>query len=679
MLQELTIRNFALLEAVQIPFGAGLNVLTGETGAGKSIIIDALGAVLGGRVTTDAIRTGADRAMVEAIFQLPLDDRGRPTDGPAGAADGSRGAPGSAGPSGVRAALESLGVEGPLDGEDDGGVVILARELSRSGRSVARLNGRAVPVATLAQVGALLVDVHGQHEHLSLLRPEAQRDLLDRFGGLMGLRGEVATLVRERRAVRAEWRSLQQDERELARRVDLLSFQIEEIAAARLQVGEEDGLLRERTLLTNAARIAELTAAVRQALSGGPGDDPSVLGLLGRAARDVSQLTRIDSELAPQEQLLAEAAAQVEEVDSALRAYGEAIEFAPERLQAVEDRLDSIRNLCRKYGATIEEVLAFGERAGAELDGLVNREARAAALEGKVSALEGEIGVAAAALSRARAAAGDRLAAAVAAELQALALRGAFEVALLRRPDADGIPADGQRVACDETGMEEIEFRFAPNAGEPAKAVARTASGGELSRILLGLKTVLSAVDRLPTLIFDEIDTGVGGRSGQVLGEKLAHLAGQHQVLCVTHLPQIAAYGDRHFYIAKAERAGRTVTTVTPLEAEMRAQELAQMLGGVTPATLEQAGELRARADRWMATQRSARQRSIDLPVDLSAVEGSPADPPPIALPHLVGTTARQNGAGAHAGGGSAAPAAVTTTAPPAPSAPTRRRRASRA
>ncbi|MDQ3699953.1 MAG: hypothetical protein M3442_03420, partial [Chloroflexota bacterium] len=410
-----------------------------------------------------------------------------------------------------------------------------------------------------------------------------------------------------------------------------------------------------------------------------------VLDLLGRAARDLTQLTRIDAEMAPQEQLLAEAVAQVEEVDSALRAYGEAIEFAPERLQEVDDRLDLIRNLCRKYGATIEEVLAFGERAGVELDGLVNREARAAALEGKVSALEGQIGVAAAALSRARAAAGNRLAAAVAKELQALALRGAFEVALLRRPDADGVPMDGQRVACDETGIEEVEFRFAPNAGEPAKPVARTASGGELSRILLGLKTVLSAVDRMPTLIFDEIDTGIGGRSGQVLGEKLSHLAGQHQVLCVTHLPQIAAYGDRHFYIAKAERAGRTVTTVTPLEAEMRAQELAQMLGGVTPATLEQAGELRARADRWKATQRDGVGLAVDLPsvhspsVHSPSVDLAPADLAPVDLPHLAGATARRNGAGVHAAPAPTAPAAVTTTAPPAPSAPTRRRRASRA
>ena len=637
MLQELTIRNFALLEGVQIPFGEGLNVLTGETGAGKSIIIDALGAVLGGRVTTETIRTGTDRALVEAIFLLP---------------------PGTG--EGLRATLEGLGLDGSFDDGAGGGPggqaepplqVILAREMSRSGRSVARVNGRAVPVATLAQVGGQLVDIHGQHEHLSLLRPEAQRDLLDRFGALMGRRQAVAALVTEWRAVRAEWRSLQQDEREAARRIDLLSFQIEEIDGAKLRPGEEEQLTRERTLLVNAARLAELATAVHSALSGdasGSDDAPSVVDLLGRASRDLAQLIRIDPEMAAQEQGLIEALAQVEEVGQALRAYSEAVDLAPARLEEVEERLDLLRTLQRKYGATVEEVLAFGARAGTELDALVNREARAAQLETRVAALESEIAAAAGSLSAAREAAGTRLAAAVAAELEALRLRGAFEVALLHRPDPAGVDLQGRRVAFDESGVDEVEFRFAPNAGEPPKPVARTASGGELSRILLALKTVLSAVDRTPTLIFDEVDTGIGGRSGQTLGEKLAQLAREHQVLSVTHLPQIAAYGDRHFFIAKREQASRTVTTVTPLDADQRAQELAQMLGGVSPATLEQARELRARAERWKGERR---------------------------------TGAAVNGA-AHAGvNGTPAPAEpaapATTAARPARSSPTRRRRAS--
>jgi DNA repair protein RecN (Recombination protein N) len=563
MLQELAIRNFALLEDVRITFGPGLNVLTGETGAGKSIIIDAIGAVLGGRTTVESIRTGTDRALVEAIFELDPD---APVAGP------------------IRAALAELG----LDDGEPACQLILARELSRSGRSVARINGRAVPATTLAQVGAYLVDIHGQHEHLSLLRPEAQRDLLDRYGGLTPLR-----------AARAELRAMQQDEREIARQIDLLSFQVEEIRAAALTPGEEQTLSAERSRLANAVRLAELATAIHERLAGGEGDAPAALDLLGLAARDLAQLARIDHDMAGYEPMLSEATAQVDELARAFRAYAGSIEFSPERLAEVEERLDLIKSLQRKYGDTIEEVLAFGERAAAQLDALVNREARTAELERRVTDLEREIGDAAAALSAARALAAERLAAAVAAELHALGLGGHFFVSLHSEPDPDGVPVGGERVRFDESGIDLVEFRFMPNPGEPAKPVARTASGGELSRILLALKAVLSEADRTPTLIFDEVDVGIGGRSGRIVGERLAHLAGRHQVLCVTHLPQIAAYGDRHYYIAKEVRAGRTVTTVTPLDGEARERELAQMLGGVTVPTLEQARELCRRAAEW--------------------------------------------------------------------------------
>lgn len=600
MLQELTVRNFALLEEVQLAFSPGLNVLTGETGAGKSIIIDAIGTVLGGRAATDVIRTGAERASLEAIFSVPSS---RVDAAP------------------VRELLATLGLDEPGEAdESDTGTLILSRELSRNGRSVARVNGRAVPVSTLAQVGAHLLDFHGQHEHLSLLRPGAQRDLLDRFGGLFGHREAVAALVKELRAVRHELASLQQDEREVARRIDLLSFQVEEIHNARLRPGEDEALAHERTLLANASRLAELATSIDERLAGGAGETPSALELLGSAARDLSSLVRIDPQVAAHEQLLAEASAQVEEIGRALRAYREAIEFAPDRLEEVVERREVIRNLQRKYGETIEEVLAFGERAGDELDVLANREARSAALAERAALVEGRIATAAAALSAARRAAGDRLSAAMAAELRALSLRGHFAVALLQEPDFNGISllpppptpsgessgaergsggsaaAGDLRVKFDETGIDTVEFRFAPNPGEPAKSVARTASGGELSRVLLALKSVLSAADRTPTLIFDEIDAGIGGRNGQVLGEKLAQLGGRHQVLCVTHLPQIAAYGDTHFYIAKQVRGGRTVTTVSPLAAEAIVDELAQMLGGATSTTREQARELHARA-----------------------------------------------------------------------------------
>ncbi len=590
MLQELTIRNFALLEEVRLSFEQGLNVLTGETGAGKSIIIDAIGTVLGGRATTDVIRTGAERAIVEALFALP-----------------ARGA------EPLRALLDEHGLTDDdtagSDGNDGDGTLILAREIGRSGRSVARVNGRAVPVSTLAQVGALLVDVHGQHEHLSLLRTGAQRDLLDRYGGLMGQRADVAALVRDLRAVRGELRAMQQDEREIARRIDLLSFQVEEIQQARLQPGEAEALEQERSRLANAGRLAELAATIYEALvggtggTGGAGDTPAAIDLLGAAGRGLAQLLRIDPQLAEQEAPLVEATAQVEELARVVRDYQDSIEFAPERQAQVEERLDVIRTLERKYGETIEEVLAFEARAGAELDGLVNRGAHTAQLEAKAVELERRIGAAAGALSLARSHVGDQLAVAVGQEMRALSLRGAFAVAVdqeaLPGAGGEGLPVGGQRLRFDESGFDVVEFQFAPNPGEPAKSVARTASGGELSRILLALKAVLSAADRTPTLIFDEVDAGIGGRNGQVIGEKLAQIGRRHQVLCVTHLPQIAAFGDSHFFIAKHVDGGRTATTVTPLDDDGRARELAQMLGGVSPATLQQAGELTGHASQW--------------------------------------------------------------------------------
>ncbi|HEU5318144.1 MAG TPA: DNA repair protein RecN [Chloroflexota bacterium] len=573
MLLELSVRNFALLEEVSLAFADGLNVLTGETGAGKSIIIDAIGTVLGGRASSEVVRTGADRAAIEATFRVP-----------------------EAGADALRELLQQAGVEARAGNER----VTLAREVARTGRSVARINGHAVPVSTLSQVGGALVDIHGQHEHLSLLRAGAQRDLLDRNGGLTEQRAQVARLVRELRQVRADLRAMQQDEREIARRVDLLSFQIEEIQNAKVQPGEEVSLGQERTRLANAGRLAELAGAVHEALAGGGASDAApATDLLAMAARSLGTLLKIDDSLADQERLLAEAAAQVEEVAHAVRAYQESIEFNPERLSQVEERADVLSTLRRKYGETLEDVLAFAERAGAELEGLVNREQRTAELEARATALELQIARAAGALSAARAKAGERLAAAVAEEMASLTLKGEFRVAVEQEESSDGIPVEGARLRFDDTGFDTVDFRFAANPGEPARSVARTASGGELSRILLALKVVLTGADRTPTLIFDEVDAGIGGRNGHVVGQKLAAIARQHQVLCVTHLPQIAAFGDAHYFISKHVTAGRTATRVTPLDVEGRTRELAQMLGAVSDATIQQANEMASGAARW--------------------------------------------------------------------------------
>jgi DNA repair protein RecN (Recombination protein N) len=606
MLAELTIHNFALLEDVHVEFGPGLNVLTGETGAGKSIVIDAIGAVLGSRASVDVVRTGSERATVEAFFRLAVD---HPATAP------------------LRALFESVGIDDDFEPSRAAVDIILAREVSRGGRSVARLNGRAVPVSTLAQVGEHLIDIHGQHEHLSLLRPAAQRDLLDRFGGLMEQRVAVAALVRQLRTVRSELQAMQQDEREIVRRIDLLSFQVEEIQSARLQPGEEDALTQEQSLLVNAARLAELAAAAHESVAGGEGDQPAALDLLGRAARDLAQLTRIDPSMQPHAQDLADATALLEELGRSLRAYQDAIEFSPARLEELSGRLELIRALQRKYGATIDEVLDFGERAGRELEVLANREAHTAALEHRAATLEVELARAATALSGERAAAGARMAGAVGAELAALRLRGALHVALTQEDSADGLPVDDARLRFDESGIDTVEFRFAPNPGEPARSVARTASGGELSRLLLALKAVLSSADQTPALIFDEVDAGIGGRNGQVVGEKLAHLAEEHQVLCVTHLPQIAAYGDQHYLIAKQVRAGRTATTVTVLDVTGRTEELAQMLGGPTAAAREQARQLQSVAEAWKQQRRS--EPAFAAPTHAQSPVPAPPVPPP--------------------------------------------------
>lgn len=604
MLQELTIRNFALLEYAQLRFGPGLTVLTGETGAGKSIIIDAIGCVLGGRASSDVVRAGTERAIVEAIFDMDPETC-----------------------IAVRTILEDLGLADILGevthgsdfsvtGQDQPDRVdanlrahstdlILHREIGRNGRSIARLNGRTIPAGTLAQVGAALIDIHGQHDHLSLLRAEAQRDLLDRYGGLLDQRASVTRQVRDLTNLRATRRALQQDEREVARRLDMLGYQVDEIARAELHPGEDDALTRERTRLASAGRLMELGQAVLARLSG-DSDSNGATDLTAHASRALESLVRIDPDLAPTATTLGEAEAFLDDVTQTVRTYVDQIEFNPERQSEVEQRLELIAGLQKKYGPTIEEILAYSERAEAELADLVTRDARSQALDEEIASLETELGRDADALSVARHGAGIRLAAAIGTELRALSLKGAFETVLSRTPEDSGVPVgtEATRMRCDQGGIDTVAFHFAPNPGEPSKPVARTASGGELSRILLALKAVLSQVDHTPTLIFDEVDTGVGGRNAQVLGEKLAGLGTRHQVFCITHLPQVAAYGDGHYFLAKHVAEGRTSTEATPLDLQGRAHELAQMLGGATPTTLAQATELLTRAEAWKQTDR---------------------------------------------------------------------------
>ncbi len=562
MLAELRVRDFAIIEALDIEFAPGLNVLTGETGAGKSIIVDCIALLLGDRAEASMVRAGAPAAWVEGVFVC---------DGAARAQ--------------VEAALAEHGIEC-----DEPGQLTLAREVRANGRSIARVNGRAVSQHALRALGELLVDVHGQSEHLSLLRVKEHVNLLDRYAGVWALRQRVAAKVGELRVVRRRLDELQHGERERARRMDMLKFQIEEIRAARLKPGEEAALLEEHTRLANAEALAAYADEAHAALYESARGAPAALDLIAQASRALVNLTRFDSRFEEYHQSLAEANAIIAEVARTLRDYRDAIEFNPQRLQKVEDRLELIKKLKRKYGETVEAVIAFAEQAEAELNQIEHSAEHIEALQQQAQQLAREIAEISGELSRARQEAAARLAQGVEAELQDLRMGGArFAVQITpQEPDA--------------TGADHVEFMIAPNVGEGLKPLAKIASGGETARLMLALKATLSLADSTPTLIFDEIDQGIGGRVGTVVGQKLLRLARAHQVICITHLPQLASFGDAHFKVEKILHDGRTTTAVRPLDRKARLEELAQMLGTTGKAGAAGAAQLLDEAEQCKAT-----------------------------------------------------------------------------
>ena len=588
MLLELNITDFAIIERLRMTLGPGFNVFTGETGAGKSIIVDAIAALVGERMVADVVRAGSERATVEGVFdvaEMLAGEQARA--GGQGDSDGSS----------LGAALAELGIE------VEDGMLILGREMTSTGRGLARVNGRTAPLSTLQRLSSALIDIHGQSAHLALLKPERHIFYLDRFAGLDGARAEVTALYGEWRATRRELERLRADERAIERRMELLRFQVDEIAAANLKPGEVEELERERRMLTNAERLGELTAAAYAALRGSEdGDERGALDLLAEARHSLTELLRLDETLAGQGETLEQALFLLEDVASAARDYQDQVMADPARLVEVEERLDLIGRLRRKYGATIEETLAFAGEAARELDTLTNREERAAELQQGEERLRARIGVLAGKLSTRRAKAARDLARAMEGQLDDLNMRKArFEARMTRRPDPDGVLAGEEaRVAFGATGIDQVEFLLAPNPGEGLKPLARIASGGETSRLMLAIKTILTGADATPTLIFDEIDAGISGRAGQVVGEKLWALGRAHQVLCVTHLPQIAALGDRHLQVSKALTGERTTTSVSSLDDGAREEELAQMLGGAsTNASRANARDLLTRAQTW--------------------------------------------------------------------------------
>lgn len=560
MLQSLYLENIALIEKLGIELFPGFNVLTGETGAGKSIIIDAVNFVLGERTSRDLIRNGAARAKVEAVFNLNEGDA-------------------------AFAALDALGIE------YDGNELILSRELSAAGRNACRVNGTLVPVASLKSVSDTLVDIHGQHEHQALLDAENHISYLDAYchAESLPIIEKIDAIVSRRNELMHKRNSGFSSEREREREMDMLRYQIEEIASANLEAGEEERLNAEKTVLLNAERIRTALETAHMALSGAEeGSALSAIDTVRRSMRDIAALNKDYEALGDKIEELYYAA---EDISFVLRDTSENVESDMQRLEEIEQRLKLISDLKRKYGRTVEDVIDFGKDAETKLNELENAEALAAELDAKLDKLKAEYNVAADELSKVRRAAGDRLKRDVLNELKDLGMAKAmFDVAL---SDASGgEPRKG--------GRETAEFMLSANPGEPLKPLERVASGGELSRIMLCFKSIFADNDRVPTLIFDEIDTGISGRTAAVVGEKMLGIAKKHQVICVTHLAQIAALADAHLMVRKYDDGKNTFVETRQLNEEEKVQRIAQMMDGESdsPSALTHARELIARADK---------------------------------------------------------------------------------
>jgi DNA repair protein RecN (Recombination protein N) len=592
MLAELRIRDLGVIDDARLEVSAGLNVLTGETGAGKTMVVDALALLLGGRADPGAVRSGRPAALVEGRLHTGDDPQ-------------------------VAAALATAGVE------DEDGEVVVARQVLAEGRSRAQLQGRMATVAAVAEIVRPLVEVHGQHEFQDLLRPGVQRDLLDRYAGDAALdrRAAFGSGWRRLRAVTRELDDLTTRAREREREIDLLRHQLEELDAAQVRVGESAELAAEAERLEHAESLQQAAALAHQLLEGD--DDAGVATALGAAARTVQGPGGHDralGELAERAQALA---AEVADLASGLRAYAEAVLVDPARLEEINQRMAQLRDLERKYGDDEAAVLAYAGQAAERLAELEGGSLRSEALEAESAELRRDLAATGTELTAARRAAAARLGEAVRVELADLAMPAAqVEVAVEQDPDTDGLEVDGHRLAATEDGLDRVEFRLAAHPGAPLRPLGRAASGGELSRVMLALRVVLAAVDRTPTLVFDEVDAGVGGRTAAAVGHRLAELARRHQVLVVTHLPQIAAHADRHFTVEKRSDEGTTSTDVRLLDGAGRVGELSRMLSG-----MEGSGHAQAHAEELLAAASAARNGRAPGPGRPGTGAAAPAAP----------------------------------------------------
>lgn len=572
MLVELKVRDFGIIEDMSWSLGPGLNVITGETGAGKSLVVDAIEVLLLGKLDESAIRHGAEEARIEGVFSLGSN------------ADLTR----------LTVILKDNGIEA----ED---TLAVSCGLKRQGRGVIRINGQAVTRGLLRQAGDLLVDIHGQSEHLSLLNIENHIDLLDAYAHTLDMRNSFAAKATELRQVEQQLKTLLEAQEKSAQREEFLRFQIDEIKQSKLNDGEEDALAQERKVLSSTEKLKELSDEAYNALCGGDTElAGSALELLGEAVHALKKSAEIDSAMKSQLDILEDAGYRIEDAARDIRSYGERLEHDPKRLEEVELRLELIGRLKKKYGRTVDDILAHLKKAEDELETITHSTEMQAELEKLRASIREEMGKLALKLSQGRSKAARKLIAAVKAELKELSMsQVVFDIAIRQEKAGDGIAgSNGETYKFNDKGIDYVEFMTSTNPGEPVQPLARIASTGEMSRFTLALKSAVSEADDIPIMIFDEIDIGVGGRSGEVIGRKLWKLARNRQVICITHLPQIAAYADAHHVVHKETNKGRTVSVIESVDGETRLNEIAVMLAGpkLSDASLKSAKELMKQA-----------------------------------------------------------------------------------
>lgn len=556
MLAEIYIENFAIIDSLHVQFSHGLNIVTGETGAGKSIMVDALMVALGGRAYNEFIRAGAEKAVVEALFTLEQADE-------------------------VKAKAIEFGV---LEDEQHEPELLIRREISRTGRNRILINGHPVTNAMVAEIGNLLVDIHGQHEHQSILNPDYHVDLLDFYGKLIPLRDRITALYRQFKKTERELQALRDQSRERMQHLDLLRFQQQEIKKARLKPGEDDELLHERKILDGAEQLASGANVIYDMLYQEHG---AILEKLGEIVRRMEDLAKIDTNLESHFKTCEAVQYQLEDVAFAIRDYAQSIEFDPFRLEQVEKRLDELNKLKRKYGNSLEDILKLYGQIEQEIQAFDQREIRIEDLEQEYAAQRKQLQKLSQELSGERKKTAKGFEQQVMEELSALGMEKT-------RFSVDFKQAGTEKHPFTAKGIDKIEFLIAPNPGEPLKPLSKIASGGEISRIMLALKTLLGMADRIPTMVFDEIDTGIGGKIAEIVGKKLERISDAHQVVCITHLPQIASKGATHFHVEKLAEDERTLTTIRVLRPRERQEEIARMLGGetITRTTMQHAREM---------------------------------------------------------------------------------------